>query len=338
MTSRVIHSIDFERPGRQAGYLRVPQSRNLSGWGTVEVPIAVIARGKGPTVLITGGVHGDEYDGQVAVSRLLHTLQPDRVRGRVILMPAVDLPACLAMTRLCPYDARDLNRVFPGNPDGTFTERLAHFIDTEILPLVDVSLDLHTGGSSMDFVPSTNMHFLDDPQRMQRTLDAAAAFGAPYNVVFWGVDESSTLTSAVERRGIVSLGTELGGYARVSVEGVAVGERGAANILKRFGVIEGEPDAAGNDGTPRTRHMQVRDSSAFSFAPAPGLFEPRHRVGDTVQAGEVAGYLHFVEDVERAPLEVRYQRSGILWATQGPGRPEKGDTVAVVLEPLEHAA
>jgi Predicted deacylase len=100
--SRIAHEIDFDAEGRQAGYLRAPLSRNTSGWGVVEIPVAVIARGRGPTVLFTGGIHGSEYEGQIAVSELARTLDPGAVQGRVILMPAVNIPAVHANTRLSP--------------------------------------------------------------------------------------------------------------------------------------------------------------------------------------------------------------------------------------------
>lgn len=334
-TTTLLHDVDFDRDGRQRSYLRVPQSRNRAGWGTVEIPITVVKNGAGPTILFTGGVHGDEFEGQIAVSRLARELRPEEVQGRVIMIPAVDLPAALTSTRFCPIDNKDLNRCFPGDPRGSFSQKLAHFIDGVILPLVDVSVDVHTGGSSMDSAMSTNMHFLDDPARMRRTLDAAAAFGAPYNVVFWSVDEGATLTSAVERRGLLSLGTELGGYGRVSVTGVRTAERGLRNVLKHFGVIEGEPELRQDDGSHGTRHMQVRDAGHFIFAPADGLFEPRHVPGQRVEAGETAGFIHFVEDFTREPIELTYPRSGVLWMVQGPGRPRKGDAIAVVMTPYE---
>ena len=144
--SRVRCEIDFDRPGRQAGYLRAPQSRNTAGWGVVEIPIYVLRNGAGPTLLLTGGVHGDEYEGQIAVSRLAQTLRVEELSGRLILMPAVNIPAALNGTRLSPIDGRDLNRCFPGNAAGSFSEMLAHFIDGTILPHVDVSIDLHTAG------------------------------------------------------------------------------------------------------------------------------------------------------------------------------------------------
>lgn len=206
-TSRVRCEIDFEATGRQAGYLRAPLSRNTSGWGIVEIPVVSVKNGSGPTILFTGGVHGDEYEGPIAISRLARSLDPAAIQGRVIMIPALNIPAVMNDTRLSPVDNRDMNRCFPGNPKGPFSEMLAHFVDAVLLPLVDISVDLHTAGHSGDSALSTNMHYVADTALRERTMAAAAAFGAPYNVVFWGVDEGATLTSSVERRGILSLGT-----------------------------------------------------------------------------------------------------------------------------------
>jgi predicted deacylase len=306
-------------------------SRNTSGWGTIEIPITVVKNGSGPTVLLTGGVHGDEYEGQIAISRLACELDPAQVQGRIIMLPALNVPAVLNDTRLSPVDNRDLNRCFPGDPVGTFSQMLAHFVDSFLLPMVDVSIDLHTAGHSMESALSTNMHYLPDESARTRTMDAAAAFGAPYNVVFWGVDEGATLTSSVERRGILSLGTELGGWGRVNVEGVRIATRGIANVLKHFGVLDGQPDTSQADGSNSTRHMMVRDPSCYSFAASGGLFEPCHVAGQPVNEGDLAGFLHFVEDVDRPPIAVRYGCSGTLWMASGPGRVQRGDVVAVVM-------
>ena len=335
--SRIRCDVDLDATGRQAGYLRAPLSRNTSGWGTVEIPIVSVKNGTGPTVLFTGGVHGDEYEGQIAVSRLARSLDPAIVQGRVIMIPALNIPAVMNDTRLSPVDNRDMNRCFPGNPRGTFSEMLAHFVDAVILPHVDISVDLHTAGHSGDSALSTNMHYVADPALRARTMAAAAAFGAPYNVVFWGVDEGATLTSSVERRGILSLGTELGGWGRVNVEGVRIADRALQNILKHFEIIEGRPETTQRDGSPGTRHMMVRDVAGYSFAPAAGLFEPRNVVGDMCRAGDLAGLLHFVEDLDRPPIEVRYRLDGILWMSAGPGRVQRGDAVAVLMEDYDEA-
>src|SRR5690606_12165747 len=109
-------------------------------WGVIEIPIISVKNGAGPTVLLTGGVHGDEYEGPIAISRLARTRDPAQVQGRVIMIPAFNMPAVMNDTRLSPVDDRDINRYFPGNPRGTFSEMLAHFLDGYVLPHADVSV------------------------------------------------------------------------------------------------------------------------------------------------------------------------------------------------------
>lgn len=328
--SRVQGEIEFDLDGRQAGYLRAPLSRNTSGWGVTLIPIVVVKNGSGPTVLFTGGVHGDEYEGPIAVSRLARELMPEEVSGRVIMIPAVNPPAVNNDTRLSPADGRDMNRCFPGDPTGTISQMIAHYIDSFVLPHVDVLVDLHTAGHSGDSALSTNMHKVDDPALLAKTLALAEAFGAPYNVVFSGVDEFATLTSAAERRGIITIGTELGGWGRVHVGGVKVAGRGLTNVMRHLGIVEGSAES-----DQPTRHMVVPGPQNYTFAPRDGIFEPCNLVGDTVRAGDIAGYAHRVDELETPPIEVRYAADGVLWMSAGPGRVARGDVVAVVMTDYE---
>jgi predicted deacylase len=329
--SRIFHELDFDKPGKQIGYLRVPQSRDGGAWSTIEVPIAVVNGSAGPAVLFTGGVHGDEYEGQIAGTRLARRLDPQSLRGKVILLPAVDLPAALAGRRMCPIDGRDFNRCMPGDARGSFCQMLAHFIDTTIMPQVEVSVDVHAARNAMEAALSTTMHWVDDAKTMEKTRSLAEQFAAPYNVIFWGVDESGTVAAAAERHGALSISTEIGGYGRVSVEGVRVAERGLDNVLKWMNMIEGKPDLSQPDGK-RTMHMQVRDQKSYLFAPSDGLFEPLYLPGQRVRAGERAGYLHFIEEWAREPLSMEFRIDGHVWMAPGSGRVRKGDVVAVIMQ------
>ena len=332
--SRIFHELDFDKPGKQLGYLRVPQSRDGGAWSTIEIPIAVINGSRGPAVLFTGGVHGDEYEGQIAGSRLARRLDAQSLRGKVILLPAVDLPAALAGRRMCPIDGRDFNRCMPGDARGSFCQMLAHFIDSVIMPQVEVSVDVHAAGNAMEAALSTTMHWVDDANTMTRTRSLAEQFAAPYNVVFWGVDEGGTVAAAAERHRALSISSELGGYGRVSVEGLRVAERGLDNVLKWMNMIDGKPDLSQREGHA-TRHMQVRDQKSYLFAPSDGLFEPLYLAGQRVLAGERAGYLHFIEEWAREPLSMEFAIDGYVWMAPGSGRVRKGDVVAVIMQEYE---
>jgi predicted deacylase len=106
--SQIHATVDFDRAGKQHGHLCVPYSYNLGGWANLLVPVAVVRNGDGPTVLVLAGNHGDEYPGQVAVLRLMRELRAEQVRGRVLLIPALNLPAAKAATRLSPLDGKNM--------------------------------------------------------------------------------------------------------------------------------------------------------------------------------------------------------------------------------------
>ena len=151
-------SVDFQKSGKQQGCMQVPYSHNLGGWANVMIPITTVANGTGPTVLILGGNHGDEYQGQIAAMKLARELTPDMVTGRIILIPSLNFPAARAATRLSPLDGMNMNRAFPGSPEGSVTSQIAHFLTTVLFPLSDVVIDIHSGGRSMEFVPCAHMH------------------------------------------------------------------------------------------------------------------------------------------------------------------------------------
>ena len=330
MASPVAAEVDFAAPGRQVGRLRVPQSRDDSGWGTVGVPVVVVARGGGPTVLLTAGNHGDEYEGQVALLDLARTLRPEEVSGRVILIPALHTPAALAGRRLSPLDGRDLNRCFPGEPFGSFAQVLAHYVDSVLLPLCDYQMDLHSGGTGMDILPSAVGHALEDAGLMRRTMAMADAFGAPYTMVLAEVNAGPTLLAAAERRGVAALSSELGGGGRLSPDNLAITRRGVRNVLRHAGVLEGAAEL-GAEGPPR--RVTVPDLGHYVFAPLDGIWEAADPLGAVVEAGRSAGRLHRIEEPDRPPVELGYRAGGLLWCVRHAGRVRAGDPVAVVARP-----
>src|SRR5918999_6492278 len=97
--STIFTDVDFDRAGKQVGFLNLPHSPNLDAWGVVPIPVCVIKNGKGPTVILEGGNHGDEYEGPITICELIRELDPGRVQGRLILMPANNVHAVMAGRR-----------------------------------------------------------------------------------------------------------------------------------------------------------------------------------------------------------------------------------------------
>src|ERR1700674_2392631 len=101
--------IDFDKYGKQIGVLHLPYSVTRSGYGMIDIPIAVIRSGDGPSILLMAGNHGDEYEGQVSLARFIHDLEVSDIRGRIIILPAANLPAAMAGARVSPLDSGNLN-------------------------------------------------------------------------------------------------------------------------------------------------------------------------------------------------------------------------------------
>src|SRR6516164_6179488 len=127
--SRLTAEIDFNRNGKQHGFIRLPYSVHRSAYGWIPIPVACIKNDAGPRILLMAGNHGDEYEGQVALGKLIRDLEPDEVSGRIIILPSANFPAAMAGMRTSPLDGGNLNRSFPGDPYGGPTEQIADYIE-----------------------------------------------------------------------------------------------------------------------------------------------------------------------------------------------------------------
>lgn len=330
LRSKISTEVDFTQDGKQIGYLRAPHSTNEAGWGTMLMPIVVIRNGPGPTVLLTGASHGDEFEGPITLMKLARSIEPEQIRGRIIILPALNYPALRAGTRLSPVDGRNMNRVFPGDRDGTLTLMIAHYVHTELLPLADVVVDLHSGGNSMIFEPCVVMHRLDDMHQFETTLAAVRVFGSPVALVLQELDSAGMLDSAVEEMGKVFISTELGGGGFVTARSLAIAERGVLNLLRHFQVLDGMPELPEDVGEQPTRLMEVPDDESYTMAPVDGLYEVMVEVGEPVRNGTILGKIHDVDYPAKPPEVITARRDGWLLTRAGRGWVTRGATIAVV--------
>ena len=328
--STAFATVDFDRQGKQVGFLMIPHSPHDDAWGVTRVPLAVIANGAGPTVVIEGGNHGDEYEGPLAICELIRDLEPGDVQGRLILLPASNVHAVMAARRTSPVDGVNFNRVFPGDPRGTITQQIAAYIVDHIFPLADAFLDLHSGGSSLDILPSAIVEPTEDVDLRQRNIAAVRAFDAPLMVVIDNHGEPGTATAAACRAGLVTVGTEMGGGGRVSLEALALCRRGVRNVLAHLGLLGAEhARPQRSDGVI----LALNGAAAYVYATMEGVFEPFHVNGQTVHAGEPAGRINCVWDPTRAPETLHYAADGILYGRRQSGYVQPGNCCLVVASP-----
>ena len=319
-------TVDLERSGAQTGYIRIPHSPHEDAWGVTQVPIGVIKNGSGPTVILEGGNHGDEYEGPIVISELMRTLDPAMVQGRLILMPANNVHAAMAGHRTSPVDGLNFNRTFPGDPLGTITQQISAYVHDYIFPHGDAFLDLHSGGSSLDIIPSAIIEPSQDPALLEKNIAAVRAFGAPMTVVIANMGDPRTATAAAVRAGLVTVGTEMGGGGTVSLDALHICRRGVRNVLAHFGVLPSSMATPPDTSTI----LELPGGKAYVFASMEGVFEPFHQNGEKVSAGQPAGLVHCLWDLNRAPETLTYQADGILYGRRQPGRVRPGNCCLVV--------
>jgi N2-acetyl-L-2,4-diaminobutanoate deacetylase len=326
--STIFTGIDFEKNGKQIDFLRLPHSPHNDAWGVVPIPICVIKNGTGPTVILEGGNHGDEYEGPITLGHLIRELDPAQIQGRLIIIPAINQPAVAKGQRVSPDDGKNFNRTFPGSPTGTVSEQISFYVDSVLFPMADAFIDLHSGGSSLSLVPSAIIEPAPDPAHLKRNIDAVLAFGAPMTVVISNFGDPRTSTASSVRAGLTTVATEMGGGGTVTPEALQICKRGVTNVLAHLGVLPAaKPEPA------RTQLMQIPGAQGYVFAMSDGVFEPFHANGTQVRAGEPAGQVHHLTDPGRAPDVLHYATDGVVYGKRQPGLVKPGNCCVVVVTP-----
>ncbi len=315
--------IDLDARGKRIGHIRLPHSSHESAYGWLGIPVAVVRGGHGPDVLLTAGNHGDEYEGQIALLKLIRSLDPAKLAGRLIIAPQLNLPAAAAGRRVSPVDDGNLNRSFPGDPEGGLTAQIAHFVDTVLLAMTQISVDLHSGGSSLDYLPCAFAPVPVDAGLRARQHAALQAFAAPMTLMVEKPGSTRTLSAAAMAHGHLHFATELGGGATTRPQTQAVADIGVRRLLAHLGLTD--------DVLPTpapTRMMRVEGPAHYVYAPVRGLFEPAFSLGDRVHAGGVAGHIHFPEEPDRAPREVHFEGAGVVVCRRVSTQVAPGDCLA----------
>jgi uncharacterized protein len=235
----------------------------------------------GPTLVVTGGVHGAEYASIAAALDLGRSLGPTHLRGRVIVVPVVNLPGFAARSiYICPLDGKNPNRVFPGDPAGTASEQIADWVFRNVLSQADYYVDLHGGDLIEALVPFTIFFRSGNPQVDALSLEMAQVFGIPYLVS--SVNPGSTIAAA-SNAGIPSILTESGGQGIWTPEHVADHTRGLDRLMRHLNMLPG-PAPSPTPSTLLEQFLWLRSDHE-------GFWYPQASVGETVHAGQELGLI-----------------------------------------------
>jgi N-alpha-acetyl-L-2,4-diaminobutyrate deacetylase len=320
----IMPTIPLDADGIHHGFLKLPHSRNDSAWGSVMIPITVIANGAGPTALLTGANHGDEYEGPIALQSLCVSLRPEQITGRVIIVPMMNLPAFAAGARCSPIDGANMNRSFPGRPDGTVTQKICDYIATVLVPEADIVLDFHSGGKTLDFLPFAAAHILEDKAQEAACMAAMQAFNAPFSVRMLEIDNVGMFDTEVEGQGKVFVTTELGGAGTATARSIAIAKKGICNLLIHADILAGEMEQS------ESVQLDMPDARCFVFAERSGLVEYLVDLGDDVSDGQTIARIWPADRTGEAPMLCLAGCSGILTARHAPGLIKVGDFAGLV--------
>jgi len=282
-------------PGtRQTRWLDVCRLDDQSMLG---LPLLVVRGARpGRTLVVLGGVHGDEYEGIDAVRQVFESLDPAELSGAFIGAPVCNPPAFAAQTRTSPIDDMNLARVFPGRADGSLSERIAHVITTQITCFADFLIDLHSSGSFMS-MPLLAGYYQAENAAGRASREAALHFGLP---VIWGHDGASEGRSLSEphSRGIPWLYTESpsGGWLHDDVAGQYA--NGVRNVMRLLGILPGQPERA-----PIEHDLAGEGNVDLSMTgPVDGFLSNRVELLEPVTEGDILGVIRDLAGVPIAEI------------------------------------
>jgi N-alpha-acetyl-L-2,4-diaminobutyrate deacetylase len=221
-----------------------------------------------------------------------------------------------------------MNRVFPGNPEGTFTEKIADYFNRTLLPLADYVLDFHSGGKTLDFLPFCCVHVLDDKEQQARCIAAMKAFNAPHSVMLLEIDTVNMYDTAAENMGKVFISTELAGGGSTTAYTVGIAKKGIRNILRHTGITKGELELG------ETLNLGMPDQRCYVFSETTGLVEHCVDLGDEVKTGQLIAKVHNIERTGTDPEEYYAGIDGIYTGRHFPGLVVNGDFLGIIAVPM----
>ncbi|MEO8136896.1 MAG: succinylglutamate desuccinylase/aspartoacylase family protein [Betaproteobacteria bacterium] len=330
MGTTVFSDIDWDKPGKQVGSLFLPHSPDDDAWGVIPYPAASIRNGDGPVVVLSGAVHGDEYEGPVVIAELIRQIQPADVQGQLILLPTFNAPALRAGRRTSPIDRLNLNRVFPGDDFGSSTQQIARYVSDHIFTRANFYLDLHAGGRTLLIQPSAHVVMSADMDQavVKENARLAEVFGIAITVQTSNMGDYRTAPGYTSIKGIPTLAAEMGMGGWLTGDSVQATREATRRFLKYTGVL---PRIDTVPGVP-TRWTRLNGAAAYVFAPCDGYFERRFQLGDAIAAGQIAGVIHHLSRPELEPEPVHFKSAGTLYAHGLTGHVRAGQNLAVLAE------
>lgn len=292
-------------PGEaRSGYLTVPDKGDPGCF----IPVTVInGTKKGKTLALVAGVHGFEYPPILSLYRIKKKIDPGSLSGTLVLVHIANLPAFQKrIVYYNPYDWKNLNRVFPGDPDGTSAQRTAYVLTEEVVKKCDCLIDLHCGDANEALIPYCYWMLSDDPKLDNITKEMVLAFGIKHIIIDKSrtkdISDSKYLGNTAVLHGKPAITTESGYLGKTDEESVTRNVRGILSVMRYFEMIEGKP-------RPIAEPVWI-DNYEVVYSDMDGLFYPATKMGYYVRKGETVGTI--VDYLGNVKKELKSPFTGII--------------------------
>ena len=289
----------------------------------------------GPHLLITAGIHGDEFEGIFAIYRLIRQIDTADLSGTLTLIPIVNQSAVDQHSR-CGEDGKDLARTFPGDLNGSPTEQIAAILN-DIISKADLYIDLHTGGSCMDVYPLSGYGLVKNTATLETQRRMARAMNLP---LIWGstAELDGRSMSAARDADVPAIYAEYRGRGICDPTGVEAYVNGCLSVMAEFNMLEktaqtpqSQTPVIVEDPRPNSGHMQICNPS-----PIKGLFEPSRKLGESLEPGDILGVV--IDPLSGENREILSDQSGAIIVIRSYPQVDEGDALAVILEDLENSS
>jgi predicted deacylase len=310
------------RGERVSGYLDVPDAQDV---GT-RIPVSIVNGARsGPVLALIAGTHGYEYPAITALQRLLADIGPADLSGTLLLVHIANPPSFYGRTvYVSPADGKNLNRVYPGDPGGTVSERIADTITRLVIQQADYLVDLHGGDGNEALRPYVYLPVTGNPKLDAASRGLALAFGLDHIVIDEGRTQPAEASIYTDQtalsRGIPAITTETGQLGSNDDHWVDMAVFGAQNIMRHLGMLAGQ--ARPNEGVVWLTGYEVLR------APDTGIFRPVVRDGYAIAENGLIGEL--VDAFGNSLTEIRAPFAGVINYVLGTPPVSRGEPVAMV--------
>jgi len=283
MSSMDIRQFDPRAVGQnKKKALRVDVTTTPGGIPIRQTVLVVGGGEAGPLLVVSGGVHGDEWEGPLAIMRLFRELTPPEVRGTFVGLVAANVPAFDAATHTSPIDGLSLNSVFPGDPNGSVTQQIAYWIGERLIGPSDFYIDLHSSSSDIE-LPTLCLYKPGTGRAAELSKEAAEAFHAP---VVWAYPDYGPRRpiSYAHEHGIPTISTECPASRRVILADVSIYQRGVRNVMRVLGMLQGDLE-----GPPAEHYLYGNPESSVITARTSGYLLLARELLDWVEEDDLLG-------------------------------------------------